>query len=102
MAGRPAPGGRRGTPEMANTGEGRNYGREGRRNPAKSVEAIMGRPMPPAQSDTEVVFDPASYVDGVPFGALARLRAAAPDAWAAGIPVLGCPPGPGCRVVLWH
>ena len=34
----------------------------------------------PARPDTEVVFDPATYVDGVPFGALARLRAAAPVA----------------------
>jgi hypothetical protein len=30
--------------EMVNAGEGRNYGSEGRRSAAKSVEAIMGPP----------------------------------------------------------
>jgi len=29
-------------------------------------------------TDTEVIFDPATYVTGVPFGALARLRREAP------------------------
>jgi len=52
--------------------------------------------------DTEVVFDPATYVDGVPFAALARLRRAAPVAWVAEIPVLGWPEGRGFWLVLRH
>src|SRR5262250_2055156 len=55
-----------------------------------------------SRPDTEVVFDPASYVDGVPFEALARLRTAAPVAWVAEIPVLGWPAGPGFWLVLRH
>ena len=42
-----------------------------------------------ARPDTEVVFDPATYVAGVPFEALARLRRATPVAWVPEIPVLG-------------
>lgn len=45
----------------------------------------------PARPDTEVVFDPSSYVDGVPFGPLARLRRESPVVWVAEIPVLGWP-----------
>src|SRR5262249_61433078 len=52
-------------------------------------------PARPARPDAEVVFDPATYVDGVPFEALARLRTAAPGAWLAEVPVLGWPAGPG-------
>ena len=90
---------------MAKADEDRNHGSEGRRNAAKSVKAIMGSQMTTARSarpDTEVVFDPASYVDGVPFEALARLRAAAPVSWVAEIPVLGWPAGPGFWLVLRH
>jgi cytochrome P450 len=57
---------------------------------------------PSARPDTEAVFDPASYVGGVPFGALARLRAAAPVAWVPEVPVLGWPAGPGFWLVLRH
>ena len=31
-----------------------------------------------ARPETEIIFDPASYVDGVPFEALARLRRETP------------------------
>ncbi len=56
----------------------------------------------PARPDTEVVFDPSSYVDGVPFGPLARLRRESPVVWVAEIPVLGWPAGPGFWLVLRH
>jgi cytochrome P450 len=56
----------------------------------------MGRP------DTDVVFDPATYVEGVPFDALARLRRECPVAWVDEIPVLGWPAGPGFWLVLRH
>jgi cytochrome P450 len=56
----------------------------------------------PARPDTEVVFDPATYTGGVPFEALARLRATAPVAWVAEIPVLGWPAGTGFWLVLRH
>jgi cytochrome P450 len=55
-----------------------------------------------SRPDTEVVFDPASYVDGVPFGALTRLRRDTPVAWVPEIPVLGWPEGPGFWLVLRH
>jgi cytochrome P450 len=55
-----------------------------------------------ARPETEVVFDPASYVGGVPFEALARLRHRSPVAWVAEIPVLGWPAGPGFWLVLRH
>jgi cytochrome P450 len=55
-----------------------------------------------ARPDTEVVFDPATYVDGVPFDALARLRRDSPVVWADEIPVLGWPAGPGFWLVLRH
>ena len=53
-------------------------------------------------TDTEVVFNPATYVDGVPFGALARLRRDAPVAWVEELPLLGWPGGPGFWLVLRH
>ncbi len=52
--------------------------------------------------DTEVVFDPATYTEGVPFGALARLRRDSPVVWVDEIPVLGWPAGPGFWLVLRH
>ena len=64
--------------------------------PAARTEGPGGKPRP----DTEVVFDPASYVRGVPFDALARLRHDTPVAWVAEIPVLGWPEGPGFWLVL--
>ncbi|MEP7025103.1 MAG: cytochrome P450, partial [Actinomycetota bacterium] len=56
----------------------------------------VGRP------DTEVVFDPGTYVSGVPFGALTRLRQRSPLAWVDEVPVLGWPGGPGFWLVLRH
>jgi len=58
--------------------------------------ARSGRP------ETEVVFDPSTYVDGVPFGAIARLRRHSPVVWVDEIPVLGWPAGPGFWLVLRH
>ena len=55
-----------------------------------------------ARPETEAVFDPATYVDGVPFEALARLRRETPVAWVPEIPVLGWPAGPGFWLVLRH
>src|SRR5690348_505662 len=55
-----------------------------------------------ARPYTEFVFDPATYVDGVPFAALARLRNQAPVVWVPEIPVLGWPAGPGFWLVLRH
>src|SRR6202167_1674845 len=56
----------------------------------------MGRP------DTEVVLDPATYVEGVPYAALDRLRRDRPVVWVDEIPVLGWPAGPGFWLVLRH
>ena len=61
--------------------------------------------MTPAGSirpDVEVVFDPSTYLDGVPFEALARLRRDSPVVWVDEIPVLGWPAGPGFWLVLRH
>ena len=55
-----------------------------------------------ARPDTEVVFDPATYTEGVPFGALARLRRDSPVVWVDEVPVLGWSAGPGFWLVLRH
>ncbi len=55
-----------------------------------------------ARPDTEVVFDPATYTEGVPFDTLARLRRDTPVVWVHEIPVLGWPAGPGFWLVLRH
>jgi cytochrome P450 len=49
-----------------------------------------------------VIFDPATYVDGVPFSVLARLRHESPVVWVDELPVLGWPAGPGFWLVLRH
>jgi cytochrome P450 len=56
----------------------------------------------PASPETEVVFDPSTYVYGVPFEALTKLRRENLVAWVAEIPVLGWPEGPGFWLVLRH
>jgi cytochrome P450 len=56
----------------------------------------MGRP------DPEVVFDPATYVAGMPFEALARMRREYGVVWVDEVPVLGWPGGPGFWLVLRH
>jgi cytochrome P450 len=56
----------------------------------------------PIRPDAEVVFDPSTYLNGVPFEALARLRRDSPVAWVDEIPVLGWPGGPGFWLVLRH
>ena len=51
-------------------------------------------PVAAARPDTEVVFDPATYVTGVPFDALARLRRDTPVDVAGGVEDdLGVRPG---------
>ena len=54
------------------------------------------------RADTDVVFDPSTYVEGVPFDALARLRRERPVVWVEERPVLGWPGGPGFWLVLRH
>ncbi|HEY3065476.1 MAG TPA: cytochrome P450 [Methylomirabilota bacterium] len=54
------------------------------------------------RTDTDLVFDPSTYVEGVPFAALARLRRESPVVWVEERPVLGWPGGPGFWLVLRH
>jgi len=54
------------------------------------------------RADTDVVFDPSTYAEGVPFDALARLRRECPVVWVEERPVLGWPGGPGFWLVLRH
>ncbi len=63
------------------------------------------RPLDPAEphrADTDLVFDPSTYVEGVPFDVLARLRREQPIVWVEERPVLGWPGGPGFWLVLRH
>jgi cytochrome P450 len=53
-------------------------------------------------SDTDLVFDPRTYVDGVPFDALRRLRRRHHVVWVEEKAVLGWPAGPGFWLVLRH
>ena len=53
-------------------------------------------------ADTDRVFDPATYAQGVPFDSLARLRCECPVVWVEERPVLGWPGGPGFWLVLRH
>jgi cytochrome P450 len=56
----------------------------------------------PGRPETEVVFDPSTYLDGVPFEAIERLRNQSPVVWVDEIPVLGWPAGRGFWLVLRH
>jgi hypothetical protein len=47
------------------------------------------RVRPDVRPDTEIVFDPTTYVNGVPFDALTRLRRDHGVVWVPEIPVLG-------------
>jgi cytochrome P450 len=67
----------------------------------RMTKAVPGAPGG-QRPDTEVVFDPSTYVEGVPFAALARLRREQPVVWVPEIPVLGWPEGPGFWLVLRH
>jgi cytochrome P450 len=53
-------------------------------------------------ADADAIFDPATYVTGVPFDALTRLRRASPVTWVNENPVDGWPGGPGFWLVLRH
>src|SRR5262249_22653235 len=76
--------------------------RGGPRDVHRGVTGAVMTLAPSVRPDTEAVFDPSTYVGGVPFEALARLRRAAPIVWVAEIPVLGWPEGPGFWLVLRH
>jgi cytochrome P450 len=56
----------------------------------------------PPRADTDIVFDPSTYAEGVPFRMLARLRREQPVVWVDERPVLGWPGGPGFWLVLRH
>ncbi|MFN0179879.1 MAG: cytochrome P450 [Gemmatimonadales bacterium] len=62
----------------------------------------IGHSVTAAAIDTAAVFDPASYVTGVPFDALTRLRRDHPVVWVDEPPTLGWPGGPGFWLVLRH
>ena len=86
---------RRALPDVRDPG---GAGRVHRGIPGPGLTAMTAT----ARPDTEVVFDPATYTEGVPFGALARLRRDSPVVWVDEIPVLGWPAGPGFWLVLRH
>jgi cytochrome P450 len=48
-----------------------------------------------SRPDSEVIFDPDTYVTGVPYAAFARLRAKEPVSWVEELPVDSWPAGPG-------
>src|SRR5262245_44266199 len=52
--------------------------------------------------DTDRVFDPSTYAEGVPFEALTRLRRECPVVWVEEPAVLGWQAGPGFWLVLRH
>ena len=55
-----------------------------------------------ADPDSAVLHDPATYVTGVPYDVLARLRAAGPTCWVAEPDLPGWPAGTGYHLVLRH
>src|ERR671930_278139 len=55
-----------------------------------------------AAQDAEVIYNPDTYVRGVPYQALARLRRDSPVVWMAEPPIDPWPGGPGFWAVLRH
>src|ERR671930_294087 len=55
-----------------------------------------------AAQDAEVIYNPDTYVRGVPYEALARLRRSSPVVWVPELPIAPWPGGPGFWAVLRH
>src|SRR5258708_17442652 len=53
-----------------------------------------------AQPDTEIIFSPPTYAQGVPYEVFDRLRHQSPVVWVEEKPVLNWPAGPGYWAVL--
>jgi cytochrome P450 len=68
--------------------------------PSRGEVRAPGQLLP--RADTDTVFDPSTYAEGVPFEALAELRRNRPVVWVEERPVLGWPGGPGFWLVLRH
>ena len=56
--------------------------------------------MTQTRPDTEVIFDPRTYAQGVPYEAFDRLRRQSPVVWVQEKPVFNWPAGPGYWAVL--
>src|SRR5258707_1271877 len=56
--------------------------------------------MTQSRPDMEVIFDPRTYAQGVPYEAFDRLRQQSPVVWVEEKAVLNWPPGPGYWAVL--
>ena len=56
--------------------------------------------MTQTRPDTEVIFDPRTYAQGVPYEVFDRLRRESPVVWVEEKPVLNWPAGPGYWAVL--
>ncbi len=70
------------------------YGRQIKSVGAKGCAAMSSPTLP--------LVDPDTYVSGVPYGLLARLRRESPVVWVAEPPLAGWPGGPGFWLVLRH
>jgi cytochrome P450 len=64
--------------------------------------AQAGRRVRGPVSDTELIYSPDTYVRGVPYDALTRLRQSTPVVWVEERPVDDYPAGPGFWAVLRH
>jgi cytochrome P450 len=80
----------------------RTPGTQGDSRPGTAPPGSATCPAQEDRADTDTVFDPSTYVTGVPLAALARLRQRSPVAWVEEKPVLGWPGGPGFWLVLRH
>src|SRR3954463_13387725 len=63
-------------------------------------ESMTQRRVATAVSDADTIYSPDTYVRGVPYDALARLRSSTPVAWIEEKPVDDWPGGPGFWAVL--